>query len=170
MVQKIGQITNSDAYFDGEDVKGRLLEFDMGELGSTEVEHATLGMIGVLKLPGRPVEAIEGKASWEWLDEAIERAMANPTKRHNMQLHSYVDIFDENGLNSEKSHTLVTHVGFHVMKGGGRSGKLGEQMANEHTLTVVSFSQKVYGDAIPIVEFDVFNGIYNVNGEPVWPT
>ena len=67
------------------------------------------------------------------------------------------------------SHTLVTHVGFNLMKTGGRTGKLGEQMASEHDISIHSFVQKVYGEASPIIEFDVFSGIYNINGEPVWP-
>lgn len=170
MVQKIGQITNADLYLNGVDIKGRVAEFDMGEIGATEVEHATLGMIGVIKLPGRPVEAIEGKLNLEWVDEVLERGLLNPTTRHNIQLHSYVDIFDETGLNPEKSHTLITHLGFMVMKRGGSTAKLGDQMASEFTLSIQSFSQKVYGDADPIVEFDAWNGIYNIDGKPVWPT
>lgn len=169
MVQKIGQITNADLYLNDTDVKGRVAEFDMGEIGATEVEHKTLGQIGVIKLPGRPVEAIEGKISFEWLDESIERDLLNPTKRHKIQLHSYVDVFGADGLDVDKSHTLVTHIGFHVMKRSGNSAKLGEQLASEHAISIQSFSQKVYGEAVPIVEFDAWAGIYNVNGEEVWP-
>lgn len=170
MVQKIGQITNADLYLNGEDVKGRVKEFSPGDIGHTEVEHKALGMIGVLKLPGRPVEAIDGKISFDWLDEALERVLMNPTKRHVIQMHSYVDVFDADGLNAEKSHTLVTHVGFHVIKRSGLTAKLGDAMAGEHAITITSFSQKVYGDSTPIVEFDIFAGIYKVNGEDVWPT
>lgn len=169
MVLKIGQITNADLYVNGEDVKGRVDEFDMGDIGSTEIEHATLGMIGVLKLPGRPVEAITGKIGFEWLDAELERQLLNPTKRHNVQLHSYVDVFDQDGLNSEKSHTIVTHIGFHTMKRGNGTAKLGDAMGTGHDITIPKFIQKVYGDAVPIVEFDVFSGVYNINGEPVWP-
>jgi P2 family phage contractile tail tube protein len=170
MVLKIGQITNADLYLNGVDIKGRVEELDLGDIGSTEIEHATLGMIGVLKLPGRPVEAIDGKIKFEWLDELIERNLLNPTKRQSLQLHSYVDIFDQTGLNAEKSHTIVTHIGFHVMKRGGVKSQLGKGMGSEHSITVPSFTQKVYGDPTPIIEFDVMSGIYNINGEAVWPT
>lgn len=170
MVQKIGQITNADMYINDTDVRGRVAEFEFDDIGSTEVEHSALGMIGVLKLPGRPVEAIGGKIKFEWLDDEIERGLLNPTKRHKIQLHSYVDVFDENGLNTEQSHTLVTHVGFHVVKRGGFKSKLGDPIGTEHAITIPYFSQKVYGDATPIIEFDVFSGTYNVNGEPVWPS
>lgn len=170
MVQKIAQITNADIYLNGTDVKGRVEEFEFDDIASAEIEHGALGMIGVLKLPGRPVDAIGGKIKFEWLDAELERALLNPTKRHNLQLHSYVDVFDETGLNTEKSHTLVTHVGFHVMKRGGFKAKMGDPIGTEHAITVPSFSQKVYGEATPIIEFDAFAGIYNVNGEPVWPS
>lgn len=169
MVQKIGQITNADLYQNGTDIKGRAAELDLGEIGHTEVEHKALGMIGVLKLPGRPVEAIEGKLTLEWLDEGLQSALLNPTRTIRFQLHSYVDIFNADGLDTEQSHTLITHIGALPMKRGGMSGKLGEQMGADHTLSITQFSQKVYGEAVPIIEFDAFNGIYNINGEPVWP-
>ena len=170
MVQKIGQITNADLYNNGADVKGRVSEFDLDGEGYTEVEHATLGMIGTLKLPGRPMEAITGKIGFEWLDEASERQLLNPAKRHTIQMHSYVDVFDDTGLNAEKSHTLVTHVGFHTMKRSGLKAKLAEGMGSEYAITIPSFSQKVYGDATPIIEYDGFAGIFKINGEDVWPT
>ena len=170
MVQKIGQITNADLYLNEVDVRGRVNEFDMGDLGHQEVEHSALGMIGVLKLPGRPVQAIEGKINFDWLDEEVERDMANPTKSHRAQLHSYVDIFDEDGLNPQRSHTLVTHLGFYVLKSGGRSAKLGEQMGSEYEITVHAFTQKLYGAEVPIIKIDIFNSIYEINGKQVWHT
>lgn len=170
MTQKIGQITNADIYLGDANVRGRVAEFDPGEIGHQDVEHDTLGMIGVLKLPGRPLQAIEGKISFKWLDEEIERQLLNPTKFPKIQLHSYVDVFDEDGLNAEKSHTLVTHIGFSSLKRGGMSAKLGDPMGTEYDISIHNFVQKVYGAATPIIEFDVFNGIYKVNGEDVWPT
>lgn len=170
MVQKIGQITNANLYLNEVDLKGRVAEFDLGDFGSTEVEHKALGMIGVLKLPGRPVEAIEGKASFEWLDGDVEMMLLNPTRTLRFQLHSYVDVFDADGLNAEQSHTLITHVGCLPLKRSGVAGKLGEQMGAEHALSITYFMQKVYGAGTPIVEYDGFNQIYNVGGVPVWPT
>lgn len=169
MARKIGQITQGDVYINDVDVCGRVAELDLGEIGHTEVEHKTLGMIGVLNLPGRPVEAIAGKISFEWLDEEVSRAILNPTKVHKLQLHSYVDIFDGEGLNSDQSHTLVTHIGFQMMKTGGRTAKLGESLGQEHDISIGYFVQKVYGADTPIIEFDAWNNIYRIDGEDVWP-
>lgn len=169
MARKIGQITQADCYINEVDVCGRVAEFDLGEIGHAEIEHQTLGMIGVLKLPGRPVQAIEGKISFEWLDEEISRSILSPTKVHRLQLHSYVDIFDGDGRSDQQSHTLVTHIGFMMMKTGGRTAKLGENLAQEHDISITSFKQAVYGSDTPIIEYDGWNGIYKINGEEVWP-
>lgn len=169
MTRKIGQITQADAYINETDVCGRVAELDLGEFAHQEVEHSALGMIGVLKLPGRPVQAIEGKISFEWLDEEVSRKILMPTRTHRLQLHSYVDIFDGDGLNADQSHTLITHIGFSMMKTGGRSAKLGEQMAQEHDISVTTFKQLVYGTEVPIIEYDGWNNIYRINGEDVWP-
>ncbi|KEY05838.1 MULTISPECIES: phage major tail tube protein [Brucella] len=169
MARKIGQITQADCYINEVDVCGRVAELDLGEIAHAEVEHQTLGMIGILKLPGRPVQAIEGKISFEWLDEEVSRNILMPTKVHKLQLHSYVDIFDGEGLNAERSHTLVTHIGFQMMKTGGRTAKLGENLAQEHDISISTFKQSVYGGDTPIIEFDAWNNIYRINGADVWP-
>ena len=169
MARKIGQITQSDCYINEVDVCGRVAELDMGEIAHAEIEHQTLGMIGVLKLPGRPVQAIDGKITFEWLDEEVSRKILNPTKVHKLQLHSYVDVFDGEGLNSGQSHTLITHIGFQMMKTGGRTAKLGENLGQEHDISISSFKQSVYGAETPIIEYDGWNNIYRINGEEVWP-
>ena len=169
MARKIGQITQSDCYINEVDVCGRVTELDMGEIAHAEIEHQTLGMIGVLKLPGRPVQAIDGKITFEWLDEEVSRNILNPTKVHKLQLHSYVDIFDGEGLNTGQSHTLITHIGFQMMKTGGRTAKLGENPGQEHDISISSFKQSVYGGETPIIEFDAWNNIYRINGTDVWP-
>ncbi|MCJ7996065.1 phage major tail tube protein [Rhizobium cremeum] len=169
MARKIGQITAGDVYINEVDVAGRVAELDMGEIGHAEVEHQTLGMIAVLKLPGRPVQAIEGKITFEWLDEEVSRTILNPTKVHKLQIHSYVDVFDAEGRNSDQSHTLITHIGFQTMKKGGSTAKLGENVGEELDISISSFKQNVYGGETPIIEFDAWNNIYNINGEAVWP-
>lgn len=169
MARKIGQITNADCYINEVDVCGRVTELDLGEIGHQEVEHKTLGMIGILKLPGRPLQAIEGKINFEWLDEEISRVIMLPTKVHRLQLHSNVDVFNGEGLARDQSHTLVTHLGFMTMKTGGSTAKLGENLAGEHDISIISFKQGVYGGDTPIIEYDGMNGVYRINGEDVWP-
>ncbi len=169
MARKIGQITDSDCYINEVDVCGRVAELDLGEIGHAEIEHQTLGMIGVLKLPGRPVQAIEGKISFEWLDEEVSRSILIPTKIHKLQLHSYVDVFDGEGRSSTLSHTLITHIGFFDDEDGWTHCQAWREPRQEHDISISSFKQSVYGGDTPIIEFDAWNNIYRINGEDVWP-
>jgi hypothetical protein len=169
MTVQTGSITNADILVNGVDIAGRVMELDLGEFGYTEIEHKALGMIGVLKLPSRAVEAIEATPKYEFLEPALKRQIMNPTKTHRLQLHQYVDVNDNEGLNLEQSHTLVHHIGFRTMKTTQGSSKLGENVEMEQNISVISIVTKVYGEEVPILEYDVFNNIHKVDGKDVWP-
>lgn len=165
----LGQITAGDVYINETNLVGRISEIDLGELEHQEVEHSALGMIGVLKMPGRPVQSIGGKITFAYLEASVSRTILNPTLAHKLQLHSYVDVMGPEGLDRTASHTLITHIRFHTMKSGGRTAKLGEPFAGELDVSITYWMQKVYGDQSPIVEYDGWNNIYTIDGEPVWP-
>ena len=165
----LGQITSADVYINEVNLVGRISEIDLGELEHQEVEHSSLGMIGILKLPGRPVQSIGGKITFDWLDEATGRTILKPTVAHKLQLHSQVDVMGPEGLDLSASHTLITHLRFHTMKTGGRTAKLGEKMVGELDISITYWMQKVYGGETPIIEYDGWNNLYNIDGEPVWP-
>lgn len=169
MTVQTGSITNADVLLNGVDIAGRVMELDLGEFGYTEVEHKALGMIGVLKLPSRAVEAIEANIKYEFLDPSLKREILNPTKTHRLQLHQYVDVSGPDGLDIEASHTLVHHVGFRTMKTKKGASKLGENLEMENTISVTSLVTKVYGEEVPILEYDIFNKIHKINDEDVYP-
>lgn len=169
MARKIGQITDADCYINGIDMCGRVAELNFGTLGHTMVRHSTLGMVGVLELPARPVKAIRGSISFDWIDEEVYRRLLNPTIVTPLQLHELVDIFGPEGLDAAASHTLVTSVGFQTMDSVFGASKLGTPKGVKHDITIGAFAQKVYGEEVPIVEFDGWNNIYKTNGQDVWP-
>ncbi len=70
----------------------------MGENAHTEVGTQDARPDWCTETAGSSVESIEGKISFEWLDEEVSRSIMNPTKTHKLQIHSYVDIFDADGL------------------------------------------------------------------------
>ncbi|WP_439605403.1 phage major tail tube protein [Shinella sp.] len=165
----LGQITAGDVYLNETNLVGQISEIDLGELEHQEVEHSALGMISIMKLPGRPLQAVAGKFTFSYLAASVSRKILNPTVANRFQLHSYVDMMGPDGLDREASHTVITHIRFQTMKSGGRTAKLGEPFAGELDVSITYWMQKVYGDQTPIVEYDGFNNIYNIDGEPVWP-
>ena len=170
MSVQTGSVTNGDILLNGIDIAGRVLEFDFGDFSYEEVEHKTLGTIGVIKLPSRSIEAIEQTIKYEYLEPALKRELMNPRKTHKLQIHQYVDVSGPDGLDLEASHMLVTHIGFRVIKTKRGSAKLGENVELEQTISVTSFIENVYGEELPILEYDFFAKIHKINGKDVWPT
>lgn len=164
-----GSITNADILLNDVDIAGRMAELDLGEIGYEEVEHKALGMIMVAKLPSRAVKAVEATAKYEFLEASLKKQVMVPTKTHSLQMHQYVDVSGADGLDLEKSHQLITHVGFRTISTKTGSSKLGENVELEQKWSVVKIIQKVYGEEDPIMVLDLFNGIHTINGQPVWP-
>lgn len=135
---------------------------------STEVEHKTLGMVGMLTLPGRPLQAITGTIEIGHLDDAYDRALANPARQHDWQLHQTVDVSDADGYSAAKSYTLVHHLKFRVLGDDGFTSELGEKAGIEYQITIPFLKQSVLGQDTPIFELDVMNDVYKVDGESVW--
>ena len=161
------QITQALVY-DGEtSLRGMVEKLTLEGRKSTEVEHKALGMVGILMLPGRPIQAIKGKIEIGHVDDEYERSLANPAKLQNWQLHQKVDV-DADGYSNEKSHTIVHHVKFYVMEDDGVDMELGEKAKVEYSISVPFLKQTVLGVETPIFELDVFNDVYKVNGQNVW--
>lgn len=166
---KVGHITNADLYLGTMRLIGRTKEFEIPEFSHKMVTHEALGMIGVLELPSRAVDALKAKVVFEYLDHDVERQVLNPTLTHRWQLHSYVDVFGADGLDRQKSHKLISNVSLMFGKSNGLSHKLGEMIEREIECSVTAFTQKVTSSDVPIIEYDVFAGIYRINGQDVWP-
>ena len=164
-----GQVTNATVYQDEVDLVGVLKEADLGEIGLMEVEHETLGQIGVAKFPGRPVQAIEGELTWNYMVEAQMRRMSNPGVLQELYFHHHVDVFGEAGLSEEKSHTIVTLIKFFVISNSGMNPKLGEAQNPTSTISIHRFRQGVRGAETPIIDFDLATTLYQVDGKDVFP-
>lgn len=168
MSVKIGQITNADVYTEGNSLVGRFKDFQIPEIEQAEIKHETLGQIAVLSLPGRPLKEMKGKGTLDFFDAALMPAIYNPTVAMKLALHSYVDVFGPDGLDARQSHRLVTNVSIMIRKVGGKAFKLGDAFEGEFEYSCLRFVQGLPGQA-PIIEADVMNQVYRVNGKDVWP-
>ena len=162
------QITQADVY-DGEDrLRGLvdMVSFDGRKM--TEIEHKTLGQVGVLKLPGRPVEPLEGKIKIGHLDDEYDRLLSHPGKVHDWQLHQKVDVNDADGYSIEKSHAIVWRLKFRFMSDDGTDMELGEKSETEYAISIPQMSITRLGDENPMWELDVWNDVFNIDGTPVY--
>lgn len=166
---KNGQITDAPVYLDDKSLVGLCEEFNIPELENSQIEHETLGSIGVLKLPRRGLSAIEGSLIMAFPEPEFLAITSNPRKAARFQLHSKLDIFDAMGLDEANSTTLVTHVTALFSKTAFPNGKKAEAGKHNADFSVTKIMQRDINSSTPIVEIDLFANIYKVNGEDVWP-
>ncbi|MEC5291973.1 phage major tail tube protein [Aurantimonas sp. C2-6-R+9] len=162
------QISQAHVYDVDQRLFGLVDKLTLDGRKTTEVEHKTLGQVGVLKLPGRPLQAVTGKIMIGHLDDGYDRQLSNPAKQHDWQMHQKVDVSDETGYSFDKSHTIVWHARFRFMEDDGMDTELGEKAGIEYAITLPYLRIFREGDATPIWFLDVFNDVFEVNGERVW--
>jgi len=166
---KIGHISNADMYMNNNRLVGRVKEFDIGDFTTKVVSHEALGMIGVIEIPARGVEAIESTITFNFLDHEVERLVINPTKTVRWTMHSYVDVFDASGLVEASSHRLITTVALQFVGRSSFGHTLGEMLNHELECRTQTITQKISTSEVPLLEYDPFAGVYRINGENVWP-
>lgn len=164
------QITDAEIYLGDKSLVGICEEFNLPDLEIGQIEHSTLGSVGVFKIPARgQLQPTDGSMVLISPDQELITLSANPRKAVQFQLHSKVDAFDAMGWNIDSSTTIVTHVTALFYKRVFPSGKRGEAGKYTADFSVTRLMQRDFNSATPIVEIDLFSNIYRVNGEDVWP-
>lgn len=161
-------ITQADIYDTENRLRGLVDMFAIDGRSYTEIEHKTLGQVGVLKLPSRPLEALEGKIKIGHLDDEYDRVLSNPAITHDWQMHQKVDVNDAGGYSVTKSHTIVWHAKFRILGDDGMDTELGEKAEIEYKLSIPALKIYRLGDENAIWELDVWNDVFEINGQPVW--
>lgn len=165
-----GQITDAPVYMGNHSLVGLCEEFDVPEMETKQIEHETLGSVGILVLPARGIQKLQVSMTMSFPEPEFMAMTMDPTMAHLFQLHSKLDIFNAGGLDRDNSTTLVTIVNVMFAKpafpAGKRGGEAGKFKA-EGTATRVL--QRDIRSETPIVELDLFANIHNVMGKPVWP-
>ena len=91
------QITDAPVYLDDKSLVGLCKEFMIPELETQQLEHETLGSIGVLKLPRRGLSAVEGSILMDFAEPEFLGITSNPRKAAVFQIHSKLDVFNALG-------------------------------------------------------------------------
>ena len=167
---KLGQVTNSDVYIDGNQIVGRVREFSIEGVTYEEVEHKALGMIGGVNLPGRTLEPMKATIAFDWLDSEVMRKTARPNKVVTMQFQSFVDVFDQSGVNASLGYRLITSVDLLFGSSTIDAFKHGENSGEELEASVLRLVITTSKTTVPIREISVADNINRADGVDVWPT
>ncbi|KIC38159.1 hypothetical protein RA27_20560 [Ruegeria sp. ANG-R] len=164
-----GQVTDAPTYLDDKELLGICNGFTIPEMESRTIEHDTLGSVGVLMLPGRSLAGLTGSIKLMFPEPEMVSIFSRPNKAAKFQVHQKIDVFDADGLNEEKSTTLVTHVKALFNKSAFAEVKKGEAQEATGEFSATYLMQRLSSSEVPLVEIDLFANIYKVNGEDVWP-
>ncbi|SDR15533.1 phage major tail tube protein [Pseudovibrio sp. Tun.PSC04-5.I4] len=164
--RRFGQITNSDIYLGDNTLVGLAKSFKMPKIEWKTVDIETLGQVAVYKAPTRTLEALTGEITMSSVDPDIQEDFLNPTKTHTLQLHKYVDVNGPEGLDLERSYTLITVLQARFFGHDFGESKNGDPEEMTHEMTISRLVQRVHDSNKPLFEVDVFaSTVRNSSGE-----
>lgn len=163
------QITDAEVYFNETGLVGVAATCDLPQLEATQIDHETLGSVGVLQLPARGLSALTGTLMLEYPEPELLAWSYNPAISALIQLHEPLDVFDPDGIDRDRSTKLVTVMRCRAVNNEASQGKKREKRTHSIPFTATSFVQRIYTEAVPLVEIDLFRNVHKVNGQNVWP-
>lgn len=164
--RRYGQITNAEVYLRDNSLVGIAKSFKLPKIEWKTVDIETLGQVACYKAPTRTLESLTGSTTFQFLEPEITEQAYDPTKTLKFQLHQYVDVNGPDGLDLERSYTLITNVDlrFYSLEPGGT--ELGDAEELEGEFTVSRLVQRVHDSDKVMLEVDVFgNRARNSSGE-----
>jgi len=164
-----GQVTDAPTYLEDKELLGICNGFTIPELESRTIEHDTLGSVGVLMLPARGLSGLSGSIKLMFPEPTMVTTFARPNKAAKFQVHQNIDVMGPDGLDEEKSTTLITHVRALFNKSAFAEVKKGEAQEATGEFYATYLMQRLTSSEVPLVEIDLFANVYKVNGEDVWP-
>lgn len=167
-LRRFANITNADVYKEDNSLLGIMQEFKIPALEWKTVDIETLGQVAVLKTPTRTLEALTGSMKFQALEPELAEDFYNPTYVHKLQLHQQLDVNGPDGLDRDRSCTLITIVNLQVYKTEASGAKLGEQDSIDCEYTCPRLVQRVHDSDSVLLEVDVFaNKARNSSGD-IW--
>ncbi len=168
MPAQFGQTTAYDCYLNDVELIGRISDFSDPDHEWETVDHNTLGASVMLSTPGRTLKAMTGKFSIDFPSADLFPALYDPTKFLKFRLVPFVDIWNQDGIDTDKSFRLIVNITVAIRKVGGGLFKTGEKMRGDAEYSMMRYVKGPPGQT-PWREIDVMNQVNNKDGQPVWP-
>ena len=164
------QITDAEVYFGETGLVGVSATVDIPSLETAQIEHETLGSVGILQLPARGLAALNVTIELMYPEPELLAWSYDPTASELFQFHEPLDVFGaDGGIDRDRSTKLVTIC--RLKPSNNEAGQMKKREARKHTIsaTATSFLQRVYTEQTPLVEIDLMANIHKVRGRNVWP-
>ncbi|GHT07787.1 hypothetical protein AGMMS49965_23510 [Bacteroidia bacterium] len=157
---KIQAVYDANIYVNNVSTHGTASEVSCPDITPVMSEHKNLGMIGTVET-FRGIEKMEATIKWKAADEDIRRCCANFRKPVDLMVRSNKVRFDGDGV-VEELPVAIYMKGTSTKHQGGNY-KPQEDTEFETTFSLFYYKEELDGEAI--IEVDVLNNIYKVEGE-----
>jgi uncharacterized protein len=152
-------LSNANIYMEGNNFAGKAKEIELPEIELKMEEFDALGLYGTPELPNG-IEPMEGTITWSSFYREVAEKVADFSKATNMQVRGSVEEFGTNGRSNIVPYVVTMRAIFKKNPLGSFATK---ELAEFESDISVYYVKQVYGGRT-ILEFDVFNNIYKVNG------
>lgn len=164
MAITVNKVQDANIYINGTSTFGQAAEVQLPTLQFSKNEFKHLGTLGVFKLAnGAAVEALEATIKWNYPENDVQVALANPLQAVELQIRSNKMVFTDGSCTDEQP--IIVY-----LKGTSNNHDLGNFKAKEDTdlntkLDVYYVKEIVNGREI--VEIDIPNAIYRIDGTDI---
>jgi len=154
------KLNNAHVIIDGVKSFGRASEIDLPTVAATMQEHAVLGLNAKFELP-TAMEPMESVLRFNSIYPEFAGKMLDVFKAQTIQIRSSQEVFTGPSRTEERPFVIFLKATPKEQALG--NFKQGEFEGNEVTLNVLYL--KIVVNRVEVVEIDVLNNIYKINGE-----
>ena len=160
MGTKIQKVFDANVYVNNNSKHGQASEVTAPDISAIMTDYASLGMIGTAEF-FNGFDKMEATIKWTYPDNEAKKACANFLKPVDLMIRSSKAEYDSGGISAEVP--IVLYLKGYPTKHPGGSFSPKSDTEVESTFSVLYYKEEVDGEEI--VELDVLNNIYKVNGE-----
>lgn len=157
---KIVKVFDANTYVNNASKHGLASEVTCPDISAIMTDYKALGMVGSAEF-FNGFDKMEATIKWTYPDNEAKKACANFLKPVDLMIRSSKAEYDNGGITSEKP--IVIYLKGYPKKHAGGSYKPKEDTDVESVFSVLYYKEEVDGETI--VELDVLNNIYKVDGE-----
>lgn len=155
----ISKVFDANVYVNGASTHGTASEVTPPEVSAQMTDYNSLGMVGTAQF-FNGFEAMEASIKWNFPSNDVMRACADPQQAVDLMVRSSKAEYDSAGVSTEAPIVIFMR-GFPKKTAVG-GFKKGEDTSPETTFGINYYKLEVDGEEI--VELDVLNNIYKVDG------
>lgn len=157
---KIVKVFDANTYVNNASKHGLASEITCPDISAITTDYKALGMVGSAEF-FNGFDKMEATIKWTYPDNDAKKACANFLKPVDLMIRSSKAEYDNGGISSEKP--IVIYLKGYPKKHAGGSYKPKEDTEVDSVFSVLYYKEEVDGETI--VELDVLNNIYKVDGE-----